>query len=135
MHGKLYIPEVLKLGILSIDDEHSALVAKLNEGIQLLEHEKANSDKFQALLLEFIDMTEDHFRHEEVFMEEKGYDKLEEHKSEHEHILILLRHFANQTEHFEANELIFCFTQVINDIVYSDMLFANFLEITPREVA
>lgn len=72
-----------KLGIDAVDSEHIRLVHMLNEVHDLLSSgQKEQAQKFFGEALSSY--VNDHFAHEEKFMEEIGFPHLEEHKKVHE---------------------------------------------------
>lgn len=126
MKQSLFLPDALAIGIPEIDDDHAALVEKVNEGITLWNSGERNSAQFDKMFSTFIEMTTEHFHEEEQIMKEHDYYALDAHIIEHQHILKLLDHMENQKNLFAIDDLVFCFRQIMRDIGLSDLHFANF---------
>lgn len=73
------------LGNPGMDATHAEFVALIN---RLAE---ADGREFQALFLELLDHTSDHFGAEEALMEESGFPAIAEHRAEHWRVLGDLR--------------------------------------------
>lgn len=75
--------ESLHTGNELIDGEHKELIARVNK---LVESCEKGTEKVTAVkTLDFLmDYTEFHFADEEKLQQEVGYDKLEQHKEQHE---------------------------------------------------
>jgi hemerythrin len=83
----------METGLIDIDRQHQFLLSMLNDlanepGITV------NSERFTNLLLKFSKAVEKHFEFEELLLEKLGYDKLDDHKFEHDEILIQLADVA-----------------------------------------
>lgn len=126
MKQSLFLPDALAIGIPEIDEDHAALVEKVNEGITLWNIGERNSAQFNTMFSTFIEMTTEHFIEEEQIMKDHDYYALEAHKIEHQHILKLLDHMENQKNLFAIDDLVFCFRQIMRDIGLSDLHFATF---------
>ena len=73
-------------GIQSVDDQHRGLVDivnKFDEGARKGKGSRIMND----ILSELINYTHEHFTHEESLLEEAGYAKLKQHKSQHRQLI------------------------------------------------
>jgi hemerythrin len=120
-----------KLGIEQIDKEHAGLVNMLNEvHILIRENEKAKArDFFRDTLSAFI---EQHFAHEEAFLQDIGYPQLEEHKKIHaqfrQSMEATLSHLDSEDDTVFRNGLTDVYTWIINHIGKTDRKYAAYLE-------
>lgn len=80
---KIVFDEELYTGNELIDNEHKELIDRVNKLVESCENGK---EKVTAVkTLDFLmDYTEFHFSDEEKLQQEVGYDKLEQHKGQHE---------------------------------------------------
>ena len=79
--------EILRVGVDEIDDDHRKLVNIFN----LLNHavmEGESPEYLAALLDELINCTVWHFSHEERLMLKHRYAGIEEHKAEHQELIV-----------------------------------------------
>ena len=118
-----------RLGIEEIDAEHSKLVGMLNEVHTLLSQGKraeARTYFSQALGL----YVNEHFSHEEAFMERIGFPQLEEHRKIHENFK---KAFQDQQPLIESQDdtafryaLTDAYTWIITHIGKTDRKYAKF---------
>jgi hemerythrin-like metal-binding protein len=69
-----------------IDQQHITMTNKLNQIIDLLNHLDINKNcnkKLEKLLLEFLNLTSNHFASEEALMRQADYPDYSVHKKEH----------------------------------------------------
>ena len=80
---KYVLTQDLVTGNELIDNEHKELIDRVNKLVESCENGK---EKVTAVkTLDFLmDYTEFHFSDEEKLQQEVGYDKLEQHKGQHE---------------------------------------------------
>ena len=80
---RIVFDEELYTGNELIDNEHKELIDRVNKLVESCENGK---EKVTAVkTLDFLmDYTEFHFSDEEKLQQEVGYDKLEQHKGQHE---------------------------------------------------
>ncbi|MDO4444093.1 MAG: hemerythrin family protein [Bacillota bacterium] len=80
---RIVFDEELYTGNELIDNEHKELIDRVNK---LVESSENGKEKVTAVkTLDFLmDYTEFHFSDEEKLQQEVGYDKLEQHKGQHE---------------------------------------------------
>lgn len=80
---RIVFDEELHTGNELIDNEHKELIDRVNKLVESCENGK---EKVTAVkTLDFLmDYTEFHFSDEEKLQQEVGYDKLEQHKGQHE---------------------------------------------------
>ena len=86
----LVLDHMLTIGIDEIDEDHNKLINLFN----ILNHsitEGAATDYVESVLEELINCTVWHFSHEERLMLKYGYDALEEHRDEHQDLIISVR--------------------------------------------
>ena len=75
-----------RTGIASVDHEHEALIALLNELHGRIEG-GADAEAVADFLGEVYAQIAAHFALEERIMRERGYDEYQDHKADHEHLL------------------------------------------------
>lgn len=78
------------VGIEAVDHEHQELIDLVNRIHDALEGGRP-ADEVEEVFGDLFRAISSHFALEEKFMREHGYDRLTEHKSEHEHLLDELR--------------------------------------------
>lgn len=84
-----YQPD-LRLGVREMDVEHAlqgALVDALDQAIR----DAGDQAKIHALLTQFVDYTNTHFRTEQMLMRLQGYPLFEAHVQEHDDLLAQIR--------------------------------------------
>lgn len=121
----------LSVGIDSMDREHQQLM----EGINRL-HETLSSGRegtrVAATLDELLQLTREHFAHEETLMHDNGYGHLAHHKHLHDALLEELSEFRDRTASHEMNagtELSdFLKDWLLEHILESDKHLGGFLE-------
>lgn len=91
-----------EIGIGDMDNEHVAIVDKINDLIEAMnqDHGKKIKKSFAALL----DVTIDHFSHEEEFMQSFNYPSFESHKRVHENLINKLRDFQRKVEQEDVDK-------------------------------
>lgn len=118
-----------KFGIDSVDREHVQLVNMLNQVHSLLDEGKRDEARrfFTTTLSSYVN---DHFAHEEAFMESIGFPFLNEHKKIHENFRKsfqdLLPLIASCDEAAFRQALSDAFTWIINHIGKTDKKYANY---------
>lgn len=78
--------ERLHLGVDFMDEEHRAIIEKLEKLLQRIDFE-APSEEDTDVFIEFEDTIVNHFAHEELMMHQYAYPKLELHVQAHSKIL------------------------------------------------
>lgn len=86
------------VGAESIDDEHKALIDRINRLDDQLMAEDGQASTFFEQLTETITA---HFGQEERFMRQRGYDQLPQHKEDYERFL---DEIYNLIDEFDRNE-------------------------------
>jgi hemerythrin-like metal-binding protein len=86
------------VGAESIDDEHKALIDRINRLDDQLMAEDGQASTFFEQLTETITA---HFGREERFMRQRGYDQLPQHKEDYERFL---DEIYNLIDEFDRNE-------------------------------
>lgn len=118
------------IGARTIDDEHKALFALINE-FHTHWVERRDVKEIAVVLNKLIQYSEQHFMDEESIMEKEGYPKLAHHREEHEQLIQTV--FKLNEEFVERRELAsheiqkFCKHWLVDHIVYSDYEFRDFL--------
>lgn len=74
-------------GIYNIDQQHRYLVVLLNNIIKFHNVGENSYSKLFYILNGLVSYAEDHFRDEEVLMQELRYPKYQDHKNEHEYLV------------------------------------------------
>lgn len=86
-----------------IDKEHKQLFDIAQEAFIPVE-EKDKTKKIKAILTDLYDYMKIHFAHEEKFMSEINYPKLDEHKKLHKEIILKINEFVKQLPTMEIND-------------------------------
>jgi len=123
--------EIYETGIVSLDQEHQALVAKINDLYEAI-RDKRGDQVLGDILAMLEDYTENHFVHEEKLMAEYGYPGLAEHQAVHqslrEEVQALKERYSQQTEGLAQELLKFLRVWVLEHIVNVDKQYGAFLE-------
>lgn len=91
----------MKLGIKEIDDQHKKFVEILNQLYEATIQDKAK-DVLDEIITRVIEYAEVHFKTEENYFEEFGYEKTKEHKEAHEKLLSQTLAFKKEHEQFKG---------------------------------
>lgn len=83
----------LNTGIKEIDDQHKGLVEIIN--LTAYAKIKDHPERLKEILVKLIDYTKTHFTYEEEHMQKYNYDKLIEHKAQHQ---VLIKQVINILE-------------------------------------
>ena len=86
-----------KVGVASVDYEHEAMIALLNDLHAKLEVD-ADKDTVLDFLGEVLAKISAHFALEEQTMRERGYDQYEDHKADHERLIDEIRDIMDAYE-------------------------------------
>jgi hemerythrin len=86
-----------------IDKEHKQLFDIAQEAFIPVEG-KDKTKKIKAILTDLYDYMKIHFAHEEKFMSEINYPKLDEHKKLHKEIILKINEFVKQLPTMEIND-------------------------------
>jgi len=84
-----------KVDNLLIDTEHKQLFDIAFSAFEVVDDEKRNK-KIKSVILDLYDYMKKHFNHEEAFMKELNYPKIEEHKLLHQNIINTLNQFVKE---------------------------------------
>jgi len=87
--------ERFSVNVKELDRQHTSLIEMLNQCNTLMNTEHSNRDVL-TIVHKLILYARNHFTLEEQFMKEAGYNKLEEHKKEHEHFKSIVTCFEDQ---------------------------------------
>jgi len=87
--------------IRAMDDQHGILMDTLNE-LRLAVVRGGNREEVNHLLKQLVEFTRMHFWSEEQLMEQFDYPELEEHRSEHQRLLMQIQESANKMQHGES---------------------------------
>ena len=90
----------MEIGCRSIDTDHRSIITLLNAIIDA--NQAADRPRLGELLAQLGDETVAHFRDEEQWMSEIGYQLIDEHKAEHRR---LLDEYANQVDEFHKDNI------------------------------
>ena len=120
--------EELSVGNTEIDCQHKALINIINR-IDSCYSDGTNEEKIIELLPELKWYASEHFKHEEVYMEEIGYPTLQGHSDVHEKLIADLGEVIKSClngEFMEAEEMTEFFKKwLINHIKIEDMKYAE----------
>ncbi len=126
----LVLDHMLIIGVDEIDEDHSKLVNLFN----ILNHsitEGAATDYVESVLEELINCTVWHFSHEERLMLKYGYDALEEHRDEHQDLIISIKElqqkFRQSGKLDEREDLEFLERWLTEHILVADIRLGSFL--------
>lgn len=86
---------IYSVGNIHIDKEHKQLFDIANEAFKEV-NEKNRKDKIKTIILRLYDYMNKHFEHEEEFMENINYPKIDEHKEMHKNLISLVQNFIKQ---------------------------------------
>lgn len=89
----------LNTGIKEIDDQHRQLVEIIN--LTVYAKTKNHPERLKEILVKLIDYTKTHFSYEEEHMAANNYDKLIEHKAQHQ---VLVKQVINILERLKAGD-------------------------------
>ena len=120
-----------EIGVDFIDEEHKNLLAIMRRIRQsILSGDYAECSSLSA---ELIRLAEQHFAHEERFLDKVGYPGLHGHKTYHQRLIVQalqVKEICESTQH--ADNLTACFDSMeqflIDDIIAGDLQFVSFLE-------
>lgn len=121
--------EKYMLGVNAMDDEHKVLVDKINFLVANLEsqYEKKNKTTLMAAFKDLAAYTQEHFSHEEKFMQSIAYPQFTSHKKIHEKLLDQVGKYGVQIENgtLDDQKLIsFLRNWLISHIMGVDMQYA-----------
>ena len=113
--GKFRIINSLKTGHEQIDYEHEQIMSLLNEFDSF--QDEGNKQLCESKLIELLEMMKKHIRHEEMIMDEHGYDGLATQKKEHANMIGTLEKLISSwnSESHASN-----FTEALTHIVIED---------------
>ena len=92
----------LDLGVPLMDSQHRELARLINALESMLKDDEGSRELVQALLLELVDRTSEHFRTERDLMQQSRYPTGPQHDEEHERVL---DHMARLREAHSARKL------------------------------
>lgn len=76
----------LSTGNIHIDDDHRALVSRVNDVLECIA-KRAPNDELSAALNALGSFTREHFAQEEAVMKKVAYARADEHSAQHAHLL------------------------------------------------
>lgn len=123
--------EVYEIGVDFIDLEHKKILAIMRNIRDSIIDEKL--EECSRLSESLIKEAENHFMHEEGFLEKVKFPGLKEHKKYHEELLIQAKRVKEVCEGVDKDHnLVECFNAMeeflIDDILNGDLQFVSFLE-------
>ena len=89
----------LNTNIKEIDDQHKGLVEIIN--LTAYAKNKNHPERLKEILVKLIDYTKTHFAYEEEHMLKNNYNKIIEHKAQHQ---VLIRQVINILEKLKSGE-------------------------------
>ena len=110
------------VGIQEIDEQHKVLVGILNELSEAID-DRRGTELRNEIIDRLLEYTRTHFTVEESLMRILGYTRYEEHKQEHERVVVQLINFIDKLHHenMSTYELLFFLRSwLINHIMKSD---------------
>ena len=124
------LDDSLMVGYPAIDDDHRKLVDLVNQ-LHVATRDGSGRQAVEATLVELVDYTSWHFRHEERLMQTSDYPGMENHKEEHGNLIARIQRirdkFGNDDEEAPAELNALIKTWLINHIYEVDKKFAAFL--------
>lgn len=91
----------MELGIKEIDDQHKHFVDILNRLYEVTMQDKAK-DYLDEIISKVLEYAENHFKTEEKYFEQFGYEKAQEHKESHQKLLDQMLVFKEEHEQFKG---------------------------------
>jgi len=122
------LPEVFKIGISSIDDDHQSLVESINRS--LLTQDGNNIKEFRGIFERFISDLKQHFEKEEALMLEAGYPGRDDHAIHHQaclNELYMSLKSCNERGYADRDDITGLFHKLIGVIAKADLKFAEYL--------
>jgi len=123
--------EIYETGIVTLDNEHRALVAEINRLYEAI-RDKRGDEVLGDILTMLESYTVDHFQHEEKLMAEYHYPELEEHQRIHQELIAAVQEIkvraASGTEEIVRELLKFLRVWLLEHIVEVDKKYGSFLE-------
>lgn len=92
------------VGVRAMDDQHGILMDAMNE-LRLAVVRGAGREQLSELLDRLIEFTRMHFQSEEQLMVQAGYDGLEDHRAQHQHLMAQILHAAHRLQYGEGVEM------------------------------
>ncbi len=92
------------IGDTNIDAEHQELFKIASEAFKKVPKNKKKI-KIKETLNKLLKYFKEHFQNEEKYMEDLKYDKLEEHKTIHENIILSLSKFTHDASNMEIEDI------------------------------
>lgn len=129
------------IGVESIDNEHKRLFAMLNEGMELLQKDRGASVILEKNLIGALQKyAEEHFAHEEAYMQEIGDAELDRQKKEHDAFREYVNGYASESLEEEGaavrlNEIfLFLAKWLYRHILSSDMMIGRNIEVVEKRL-
>lgn len=126
-----WIPDYI-IGNKDLDEDHQLLFKLANDAF--VKSEKgADKAELKKIMLELLSYFESHFEHEEDYMDEIGYPRLEHHEKIHDEILkttskLIKEMMYMDTKTFEFELALFVEKHLVAHILYEDMKIKHFLD-------
>lgn len=117
-------------GINCVDDQHKTFVGKINELEELIKNKSDQIDK-DALIEDFIQYSEYHFKTEEKLMTKYNYPQLERHIARHDVYNMKVEEMkkkAGDDNFFNIKAFVFLKNWLITHILKEDQGYAKFLK-------
>jgi hemerythrin len=119
-----------------LDEQHMEMAGILNQLHHFVVHEDKQSfigkDEVCQQLASLVTIARRHFKTEEALMRSSGYPRLAEHHREHVFLLAELQEWVREIETGSKSFTLETLTALkhwqIDHVIYSDRLFADFLE-------
>ncbi|MEA2074056.1 MAG: hemerythrin family protein [Campylobacterota bacterium] len=114
-----------------IDKDHKILFKIANDAF-LMSQEGADKTKLKEVITKLLDYFKSHFEHEENFMKEINYPRIEHHQKLHHSIIELTNRLLKgipsmDTKTFELELALFVEKHLVTHIEYDDMKIKHFL--------
>jgi len=126
---KYYLPKAFYIHFDGIDDERENLVEIVNG---LLDMKGEGGWAVSApQLAAFVQALEEHFEHEEAYMEKFGYPGLDWHRDHHSECLQRAKNILAESERRGGVDdalIERCFVEVIHEIARGDLKFGEFVD-------
>lgn len=92
----LWWTDDLKTGIFTIDEQHKEIFREATKIFEL--GEDGNMEEMRHIFSFLMDYATNHFREEEILMDEKDYCKLDKHREEHNYFIDELHYLYKNME-------------------------------------
>jgi hemerythrin-like metal-binding protein len=123
--------ESYSVGIDVIDDDHKKLLGLINQ-LQAAAHYKTDDEIVEEVLNELVDYTKYHFCREEQMMEKCNYPDFDEHKRQHDEMILQVSDYINDYRIDRTRTIedvaVYLKTWLVNHINGTDQKYTPYLQ-------